>query len=216
MSLFIVFEGPEGSGKTTQMELLQQALEKAGVATTRTREPGGTPIGEQIRKVLHDRNNREMLPLTEALLYSAARAQHVAEVIRPALDRGEVVICDRYATSTLAYQGYGHGLDLDMLRAITDWATEGLYPDLIVYLDLDVRCGLERKRQALRGGQDGWNRMEEQAIAFHQAVRRGYLCMARSEPARWLIVDASKPVDAVQQQIWQCIKEKLAERRSQG
>ena len=199
MSLFIVLEGPEGSGKTTQIGLLQRALVQAGKRVLCTREPGGTPIGEQIREILHAMDNRAMLPITEALLYSAARAQHVGEVIRPALERGEIVISDRYAYSTLAYQGDGRGLDRPMLHQLTRWATDGLEADLVVYLDLDVHEGLRRKRQAPEGE---WNRMDDLDVAFHQAVRAGYLRMAASDPERWLVVDAAQPVEAVHRQIW--------------
>ncbi len=206
MGLFIVFEGPEGSGKTTQIRLLQRALQEAGNAVRCTREPGGTPIGEQIRQVLHAMDNRAMLPITEALLYSAARAQHVGEVIQPALERGEIVVCDRYAYSTLAYQGAGRGLDREMLLQLTDWATGGLEPDLVIYLDLDVREGLRRKRQDPQGE---WNRMDELDVAFHQTVRQGYLRMAQDDSERWLVVDAAQPVDAVHQQIWARIGQRV-------
>jgi dTMP kinase len=145
MSLFVVFEGPEGSGKTTQIRLLREALVAAGRDVLCTREPGGTPIGEQIRDILHSVENAGMLPITEAMLYSAARAQHVGDVIRPALTAGRFVVSDRYAYSTLAYQGDGHGLDNAMLMLMTRWATGGLVPDLVVYLDLDVTVGLGRR-----------------------------------------------------------------------
>ncbi len=203
MSLFITFEGPEGSGKTTQILLLQRALQEAGRTVVCTREPGGTPIGEQIREVLHAMGNRAMLPITEALLYSAARAQHVGEVIRPALERGEIVVSDRYAHSTLAYQGDGHGLDRQMLHQLGQWATGGLAPDLVIYLDLDVIEGLRRKRQDVSGE---WNRMDEQDVAFHQAVRAGYLRMVESDPERWLVVDAAQPIEVIHQQIWTRIR----------
>lgn len=197
--MFIVFEGPEGSGKTTQIRLLQSALEQAGKTVLSTREPGGTPIGEQIRQVLHAMDNRAMLPITEALLYSAARAQLVGEVIRPALERGEIVVCDRYAYSTLAYQGDGRGLDWEMIRQLTRWATDGLEPDLVIYLDLDVQEGLQRKRQDAQGE---WNRMDELDVSFHQAVRAAYLRMAEDDRARWLVINALQPVEAVHRQIW--------------
>ncbi len=203
MSLFISFEGPEGSGKSTQILLLQRAIERTGCKVLCTREPGGTPIGEQIREVLHAMENRAMLPITEALLYSAARAQHVGEVIRPALERGEIVVSDRYAHSTLAYQGEGHGLDRRMLHQLAQWATGGLEPDLVIYLDLDVIEGLRRKRQDASGE---WNRMDEQDVAFHQAVRAGYLRMVESDPERWLVVDAAQSIDAIHQQIWARIR----------
>ncbi|MHB1317963.1 MAG: dTMP kinase [Anaerolineae bacterium] len=200
MGLFVVFEGPEGSGKTTQIRLLQDALLAEGRDVLCTREPGGTPIGEQIREILHAVNNVDMLPITEALLYSAARAQHVGEVIRPALDRGGFVVSDRYAYSTLAYQGDGHGLDRAMLQQMTRWATGGLDPDLVVYLDLEVTEGLRRKQEALGEGGE-WNRMDQLDVTFHRAVRQGYLRMSQADPARWLVIDAGQPVEAIQREI---------------
>lgn len=193
----MTFEGPEGSGKTTQIRLLYEKLVERGSLTVCTREPGGTLIGEQIRNVLHDLKNEAMRPNTEVLLYSAARAQHVGQVIRPALERGEIVISDRYAESTLAYQGYGHGLDLNTLKMITDFATGGLQPDLVIYLDLDVAIGLQRKLRDRREGRGEWNRMDQQDIAFHRQVREGYLDMARRDPDRWLVIDATQPVKVV-------------------
>ncbi len=200
MGLFVVFEGPEGSGKTTQIRLLREALLAAGRDVLCTREPGGTPIGEQIREILHAVDNADMLPITEALLYSAARAQHVGEVIRPALDRGGFVVSDRYAYSTLAYQGDGHGLDRAMLQQMTFWATGGLEPDLIVYLDLDVTEGLRRKQEALGEGGE-WNRMDQLDVTFHRSVRQGYLRMAQASPTRWLVLDAGQPVEVIQREI---------------
>ena len=198
MSLFITFEGPEGSGKTTQMELLKGYLEEKGHSVLATREPGGTSIGNQIRAVLLDPCNTEMLPASEALLFSAARAQIVNQVIRPHLAQGDIVLCDRYADSTLAYQGYGHGLDLEMLHTITAFATGGLKPDLTVYLDIDVEEGLRRKLTAHEAGQAEWNRLDQQEIAFHRRVREGYLQMATREPDRWLVVDATQSLEAIQ------------------
>ena len=210
MSLFITFEGPDGGGKSTQAALLATALQDAGREVLRTREPGGTPIGEQIRTVLHDVANTAMLPSTEILLYSASRAQLVGELIRPALARGAVVISDRYATSTLAYQGYGRGLDLDVLRRITEFATGGLRPDLVVCLDLDIAVGLERKLRDHDAGKGEWNRMDQQELDFHQRIRDGYLAMSRQDPERWHIVDATRPVEAVQADVFQRVAELLA------
>ena len=201
MGLFVTFEGPEGSGKTTQIRLLHEALTARGLAVACTREPGGTPIGEQIRDALHALKNEAMLPGTEALLYSAARAQHVGQVIRPALERGETVLSDRYAESTLAYQGYGHGLDLRLLKEITEFATRGLWPDLVIYLDLDVTVGLRRKLSDLREGRGEWNRMDQQDVTFHRRVREGYLKMAREDPGRWLVIDASESVEGIREVI---------------
>lgn len=194
MSLFITFEGPEGSGKTTQIRQLAAALKAQGLPVLLTREPGGTTIGNAIRSVLLDRERTEMSPRAETLLFNAARAQIVDEVIRPALAAGQIVLCDRYADSTLAYQGYGHGQPLEPLRALAAYATGGLTPDLTVYLDIDVRDGLKRKQA---GGAEEWNRMEEKALAFHQAVRAGYLELAAAEPQRWLVVDAAQPIEVV-------------------
>lgn len=201
MGGLVALEGPDGSGKSTQLRLLREALEGRQLDVVWTREPGGTVIGEQIRTVLHDLANDAMLPITEALLYSAARAQHVAEVIRPALARGALVITDRYAASTLAYQGYGHGLDIDMLRQITVLVTGGVIPNLTIYLDLPAERGLERKLVDRSAGQGEWNRMDQQALVFHRAVRAGYLEMAQAETERWLVLDADDTMQAIHQQI---------------
>jgi dTMP kinase len=202
--LFITFEGPEGSGKTVQSQALYAYLRERGLPVYLTREPGGTGIGDQIRQVLLSPENAEMLPSTEILLFSASRAQLVGQVIRPLLEQGTIVICDRYADSTLAYQGYGHGLDLELLRAITAFATGGLKPDLIIYLDIDVEEGLRRKRETAE-----WNRLDRKEIAFHQRVRRGYLEMAAAEPQRWLVLDAARPVAEIQERIRAKLEEML-------
>jgi dTMP kinase len=206
---FITFEGPEGSGKTTQIRLLEQRLKAESVAVLCTREPGGSAIGEQIRHVLHDLGNQAMDPRAEALLYSAARAQHVAQVILPALRADQVVISDRYAESTLAYQGYGHGLDLGILQQIAAFATYELQADLVIYMDLDVALGLQRKRQDLQAGRGEWNRMDDQAVAFHRRVRQGYLDMAAAEPARWLVIDAGEPVERIHDRVYHRIRSLL-------
>lgn len=195
MSLFITFEGPEGSGKTTQLALLAAALRAKGLDVLTTREPGGTPIGDRVRAILLDPRHTEMVPATEFLLFSAARAQHVAEVIRPHLARGGVLLCDRYADSSLAYQGYGHGRELEVLRTITSYATGHLVPDLSLYLDVPVQVGLGRKMGA---DGDGWNRMEQKELDYHERVRAGYLEMVALEPERWVVIDAWQGVEAVQ------------------
>ncbi len=197
MTLFISFEGPEGSGKTTQIGLLAAALAARGQSVITTREPGGTRIGDAIRAVLLDADHTEMSARAEALLFNAARAQLVEQVIRPGLARGETVLCDRYGDSTLAYQGYGHRQPLAPLRQLIEYATQGLTPDLTIYLDLDVHEGLKRKRA---GAQGEWNRMEEKALTYHQAVRQGYLEMAAGA-TRWLVVDADQPAEQIHAQI---------------
>jgi dTMP kinase len=209
LSLFITFEGPEGSGKTTQIELLSGYLEEKGYSVIATREPGGTSIGDQIRTILLDPHNTEMLPASEALLFSAARAQIVNQVIRPCLAQGDIVLCDRYADSTLAYQGYGHGLDLETLHTITALATEELKPDLTVYLDIDVEEGLRRKLAAHKASNSEWNRIDRQEMAFHRRVRDGYLQMAAREPDRWLVIDATQPLEAIQASIRARVEAKL-------
>ncbi len=210
MSRLITLEGPEGSGKSTQLRLLQEHLTQQGVRVLATREPGGTRIGEQVRAVLHDVGNAAMRPETEVLLYSAARAQLVAEVIRPALAAGTVVLCDRYVESTLAYQGYGRGLDLATLRQITGFATGGLQSDLVVYLDLPVEVGLERKRLAHEQEQGEFTRMDQQELAFYERVRAGYLAMAAQEPGRWCVLDAQQPVESLQAEIRQRVEALLS------
>ncbi|MEM7343581.1 MAG: dTMP kinase [Chloroflexota bacterium] len=190
MTVFITFEGPDGSGKSTQIDLTVAYLRQQGYQILCTREPGGSAIGDQIRTVLHDVKNTEMAAEAEILLYSASRAQLVQQVVLPALERGEVVICDRYADSTYAYQGYGRGLDFESLRMITHFATQGLKPDLTIYLDLDVQEGLNRKSVANSAGEGEWNRMDQLELAFHERVRVGYLEMAQAEPERWLVIDA--------------------------
>ncbi len=203
MSLFITFEGPDGSGKSTQINLTAQYIQELGYDVLCTREPGGTSIGNQIRDVLHDVANTEMAAQAEVLLYSASRAQHVEQVILPHLRRGGVVLCDRYADSTYAYQGYGRQLEFDVLRLITRFATQNLKPDITIYLDLDAEAGLNRKAVANTAGQGEWNRMDQLELSFHQRVRAGYLEMAQSEPQRWLVVDANASVAEVRQAICQ-------------
>jgi dTMP kinase len=200
MSLFITFEGPEGSGKSTQIRLLAEALTRHGYSVVLTREPGGTRIGDAIRAVVHDRAHVEMSPRAEALLYNAARAQLVDEVIRPALAAGRMVLCDRFADSTRAYQGFGYGRDLRWIETLIDFATDGLQPDLTFLLDLDPAVGLQRK--AGDAGAD-WNRMEDKALSFHRAAHDGYRQLAAQEPARWRVLDAAQPVEALHALIWQ-------------
>lgn len=197
MSLFITFEGPDGSGKSTQIELVSDHLQQQGYRVYHTREPGGTAIGDQIREILHNIGNAEMTARAEILLYSASRAQLVEQIILPHLAQGEIVLCDRYADSTYAYQGYGRQLDFDTLRVITNFATQSLKPDLTIYLDLEVEEGLKRKASANTAGQGEWNRMDRLELAFHQRVRQGYLEMARAKPERWLVVEATASIKEI-------------------
>lgn len=199
--MFITLEGPDGSGKTSQVAPLIEYLQQQGLPLLALREPGGTPISEQVRQVIMTLKNTGMNPRTEILLFLAARAQLVAEVIKPALAEGKMILCDRYADSTLAYQGYGHGVDLDILRNLLDFTTGRLYPDLTLLLDIETEAGLRRKRSA--GGE--WNRLDAYDVAFHQRVRKGYLELAASEPSRWVIIDASQPPEVVQSAMRQAI-----------
>ena len=191
--MFITLEGPEGSGKTSHIPYLVEFLREQGFTVFPTREPGGTSIGEQIREVLHSLKNTEMHARTETLLYQAARAQFVEQVVRPRLALGEIVLSDRYADSTLAYQGYGHQQDLEQVRVLIKYATCSLVPNLTVLLDVDVEMGLKRKKKA-----DEWNRLDAYTVEFHQRVRAGYLEMVKQEPARWAVVDAGQAWDSVQ------------------
>jgi dTMP kinase len=195
LSLFVTLEGPEGCGKTTQLRLLTSFLRGEGYDVLATREPGSTPIGERVRSILLDPLHTEMLPNTEFLLFSAARAQHVGQVIRPHLARGGIVLCDRYADSSLAYQGYGHQLDLAVMAVITGFAIGDTVPDLTLYLDVPVDVGLRRKAG---GSGDAWNRMEQKEVDFHLRVRQGYLSMAAEDPQRWVVLDATYPLGEVQ------------------
>ena len=206
MGIFVTFEGPEGGGKTTQVQLLARWLATAGYNVLTTREPGGTRIGDAVRALLLDPAFTEMRSETEILLFSAARAQIVNERIKPHLEKGGVVLCDRFADSTLAYQGYGRRLDLDTLRLITRFATGGLVPDLTICLDLPVVEGLRRKQGC---DEAEWNRLERERQEFHERVRQGYRALSQTEPERWLVLDAMEPVTQIQHEIRRRISERL-------
>jgi len=206
--MFITFEGPDGSGKTTQVSMLVDYLRGQGCHVFQTREPGGTPIGDQIRQVLHDLKNEGMHPHTEILLYAASRAQLVRQEIQPRLAAGQIVICDRYADSTLAYQGYGHGLDLNILRQVLAFATGGLQPDLTIYLDITAEEGLRRRQLAAHDGAE-WNRMDALSLEFHRRVREGYQALIAENPERWIVVPASDRRDTVQACIRRAVMRRL-------
>jgi len=202
--MFITLEGPEGSGKTSQLPKLAEYIRQRGFDILTTREPGGTSISEQIRTVLHNLENKEMNPRAEILLFQASRAQLVEQVIRPHLDKGGVVLSDRYADSTLAYQGYGHQIDIEPLRVLVTFATGGLKPDLTILLDVDVETGLRRKE--LKGE---WNRLDAYDLDFHQRVRRGYFNLVQAEPERWVVIDASQSPVKVQEEMRRVVAERL-------
>jgi dTMP kinase len=222
--LFITFEGPEGSGKTTQARLLHKYLLDEDYPVVLTREPGGTRISDRVREILLDPENVDILPRTEILLFSAARAQLSEEFIRPQLEEGKIVICDRYADSTMAYQGYGLGLNPEVVQAITVFATGGLSPDLTLYLDLPVEDGLKR-RLGLTG--DGevpgpgtqlalfrkWDRLDRKEVEYHRRVQNGYEQMMLAEPDRWHRVNASRSVDEVQSDIRREVLSALEDRQ---
>ncbi|MGJ0203128.1 dTMP kinase [Leucobacter sp. gxy201] len=197
--LFITLEGGDGAGKTTQAELLEVWLAERGHEVVRTREPGGTRLGVEVRRLLlHGGDEIGAVDArAEALLYAADRAQHVAKVVRPGLERGAVVVQDRYIDSSLAYQGAGRVLDVDDVRRLSEWATEGLSPDLTVLLDIDPETAAERRRA--RGGEA--DRLEAEAAEFHAAVRAGFRSLAQAEPDRFLVLDAARPADELNAQI---------------
>jgi dTMP kinase len=206
--MFISFEGPDGSGKTTQVGQIAALLRGRGRNVLLTREPGGTAIGDQIRHILHDMKNQSMQPRAELLLFSASRAQIVEEVIRPHLKAGGIVICDRFFDSTYAYQGYGHGLDLSTLRTITEFATGGLRPDLTILLDIAPEAGIQRRLSAVAQGEE-WNRLDAMALEFHRRVRAGYHALIAAEPERWVRIDAERDVSAVQADILRAVESRL-------
>jgi len=202
LSLFITFEGGEGCGKSTQSRLLLEKLHQQNVPVVLTHEPGGTALGNEIRRVLKREQGIPISPRAELFLFVASRAQLVAELIRPALEEGKVVICDRFAHSTLVYQGYGRGLDLSTLEMVNNMATENLKPDLVILLNISPEQGLKRKG-SLR------DRFELEGLSFHRRVREGYLKMAEAEPDRWLVIDASLTKGEIAEIIWDKVSKLL-------
>lgn len=200
--VFITLEGIEGSGKSTQISLLADYVAAAGRSVTLTREPGGTPIGDAARKILLDPAHTALAPTAELFLYAASRAQHLKEVILPALEAGRVVLCDRFSDATLAYQGYGRGLEVDVIRMLDRIATGGMRPDLTLLLDIGTTEGLSRARgRNASSGLGAEARFENEDLAFHDRVRQGYLSLANEEPERIRRVDASLSPEQVQREI---------------
>jgi dTMP kinase len=204
--LFITFEGVEGCGKSTQMELLKGWFEKRGGNVLAVREPGGTKLGEKVRAILLDSQGEGIDPYAELFLYEACRAQLVNNIIRPALQKGLTVICDRFTDSTLAYQGYGRGLDIGAIISANALATKGLTPSITVLIDCDPEVGLRRAWKRIEAGATGEDRFEREAIAFHRNVRAGYLEMAQKEPGRIKVVDGSREIPLIHREICDIIK----------
>lgn len=204
--MFITFEGMDGSGKSTQARLLAEYLRatRGEERVVLTREPGGTKIGEQIREVIHSLRNQEMASTTEFLLYNAARAQIVSEVIRPALAKGKMVLCDRFADSTLAYQGFGRQLDMEMVRRVIGYATAGMEPDVTFFIEVGIDEGLARRNHGHKQGEE-LNRMDTQTREFYERVRAGYETLMRENPARWIRIDGARRIELVQS----CLREKV-------
>ena len=202
--MFITLEGPEGAGKSLQSRRLVERLRAEGRQVLPTHEPGGTPLGLELRRLLLDRGELGLVPRSEALLMNASRAQLVETVIRPALDRGEIVVCDRFADSTLAYQGAGRGLDGQELSSVISFATAGLEPDMTILLDVPVEVGLARKHS-----QDQKNRFEAEAMAFHTRVRNAYQELARSRPERWYCFDGQEDPEQLSRLIWDSVSQRL-------
>lgn len=202
---FITLEGGEGAGKSTQIRLLADALRGIGIDVVTTREPGGSPDAEAVRDLLVNGDPGRWLPVSEAMLLSAARHDHVMRTIRPALEAGQWVLCDRFADSTMAYQGFGHGLDRTMLTVLRDIAVAGTMPDLTLILDIDPAQGLARAA-ARRGGEDRYERMQ---VAFHERLRNGYQAIAKAEPERCALIDASAGIDGIQASIRAAVTDRL-------
>lgn len=206
MSIFITFEGGEGSGKTTVLKEIDKLLQADGYKTILTREPGGTPISEQIREVILDKKNTKMEARTEALLYAASRRQHLVEKIWPAIKEGKVVLCDRYLDSSLAYQGVARNLGVDEVLNMNMFATEGTFPDLTLFFDIEPELGLQR---IAANGNREVNRLDLEKMSFHHMVRKAFLALAKRYPERIKIVDASKTLPEVIEAAYKIVKESL-------
>src|ERR1051325_1957234 len=206
--MFITFEGIEGSGKTTQLNRLAAALRERGRSVVVTKEPGGTPLADRIPALLRDSGNA-LAPVAELFLLAASRRQNVMEVIRPAIARGDVVLCDRFTDSTLAYQGFGRLLTLDKLRALNDWATDSTRPDVVLIFDINEETGLTRARSRNEGAAADEGRFELEDLRFHRRVREGYLALAAAEPRRYLVIDGGGTADEVYERMMQALEGRL-------
>jgi len=209
---FITFEGPEGSGKSTQLRMLGERLRAAGIDVLETQEPGGTPIGVQIRHILLDSKNRELCPTAELLLMFASRAQNVDQSILPALSEGRTVLSDRFTDSTLVYQGVGRGLGADVVYELDRIACRGLVPDMTLVIDIDPETGLARAHRRSARGDDSETRIEDQDIGFHRRVREAYQQLAADEPRRVRLIDGSQTREAVAEEVWKAVEPLLAQR----
>jgi dTMP kinase len=215
LSLFITFEGVEGSGKTTQIQRLKKYFNRKGIPCKVTREPGGCPIGEEVRKILLNPDHREMVPTSELLLYEAARAQHVKEVIKPFLKKGGVVLCDRFSDATLAYQGYGRRIDLKWIERLNHLSSQGIRPDVTFLLDCPSDVGLKRALQRNRTlKQEREERFEREEIQFHQRVRKGYLAIAKKEPHRVRVIDTREGEERVFERIRKIVDDLIGSKGS--
>ncbi|MFC1875349.1 dTMP kinase [Chloroflexota bacterium] len=206
MSLFITFEGGEGCGKSVQAKALYDRLCQSNIPAILTYEPGSTPLGDEISRWLKWQEESDITPLTELFLFNASRNQLVEDVIIPNLERGSVVICDRFADSTTAYQGYGRGLDITITRTVNSAATRGLIPNLTILLDLPSEAGLDRKKS------DKYDRFEREEMTFHEKIRQGYLELAAEEPQRWLVIDAGQDKEKIAEIIWRKVSHLLPRR----
>lgn len=205
--MFITFEGIEGCGKTTQIKRIAKRISRNGIPLITTFEPGGTRIGQDIRRILLDSHNKNLSPLAELALYAADRAQHMEEVIKPALDQGKWVICDRFFDATVAYQGTARGQDMELIRILNEKVTKGIQPDITFLLDCPVDIGLDRALKRNRAqSPKGQDRFERERLDFHREVRRGYVELARNNPKRFIIIDATLAMNEVEQEIFKHIK----------
>ena len=208
MGLFITFEGGEGCGKSTQARALWRKLTRLGIPSELTHEPGGTVLGSEIRHSLKRRRHDKVPPETELFLFAACRYQLVTQVISPCLEKGMVVICDRFADSTTVYQGYGRGIDMTIIKAVNEMAMQGIKPVLTILLDIAAEKGLTRRRVEIR------DRFEEEELAFHDRIRNGYLQMVAEEPDRWLVIDATLPKAEIGKIIWNKVSHLISQRQN--